>query len=81
MYWELEITLYAFLIFSAFIALYVKDLLTAVVSLSVFSFVLALLFVLMGAVDVGFMEAAVGAGVTGVLFIIAIYRTSRRSKD
>jgi energy-converting hydrogenase B subunit D len=81
MYWELEVTLYVFLIFSAIIALYVKDLLTAVVTLSVFSFVLALLFVLMGAVDVGFMEAAVGAGVTGVLFILVIYRTSRRSKD
>lgn len=81
MYWELEVTLYIFLLVAAGVALQVKDLLTAVVTLSVFSFILALLFVSMGAVDVGFMEAAVGAGVTGVLFIIVIYRTSRRSKD
>ena len=42
---------------------------------------LSLLFVSMGAVDVGFMEASVGAGVYTVLFIIAIYRTSWRSND
>ena len=78
---EVEITLYIFLLISAAVALHVKDLLTAVVSISVFSFICALLFVSMGAVDVGFMEASVGVGVTGVLFIVTVYKTSRRSKD
>ncbi len=81
MNWELELVLYLFLIIAALIALYVKDLITAVVSLSVFSFILAMLFVSMGAVDVGFTEAVVGAGVTGVLYIVMIFKTSRRSKD
>lgn len=81
MHWELELVLYLFLIISAVVSLYVKDLLTAVVSLSVFSFILAMLFVSMGAIDVGFTEAVVGAGVTGVLFIVMIYKTSRRSND
>ncbi len=81
MHWELELVLYIFLIISAVISLYVKDLLTAVVSLSVFSFVLAMLFVSMGAIDVGFTEAVVGAGIIGVLFIVMIFKTSRRSDD
>ena len=79
--WELELTLLFFLLVSALVALNVKDLLMAVVSLGAFSFISALLFVSMGAVDVGFMEASVGAGVYTVLFIIAIYRTSWRSLD
>jgi multicomponent Na+:H+ antiporter subunit B len=81
MHWELELVLYVFLVIAALVSLYVKDLLTAVVSLSVFSFVLAMLFVSMGATDVGFTEAVVGAGVTGVLFVVMIYKTSRRSND
>lgn len=81
MHWELEIILYCFLVISAVVALSVKDLLTAVVTLNVFSFVVATLFVSMGAIDVGFTEAVVGAGVTGVLYIIMILKTSRRSSD
>ncbi len=81
MHWQIELFLYCFLILAAAISLHVKDLLTAVVSLSIFSFVLSLLFVSMGAIDVGFTEAVVGAGITGVLYIVMIFKTSRRSKD
>jgi uncharacterized MnhB-related membrane protein len=35
----------------------------------------------MGAVDVAFTEASVGAGVSTVFFVAAIFRTSRRAKD
>jgi len=79
MIWELELVLYIFLFLAAVVALEVKDLLVAVVMLTVFSFTMALLFVSMGAVDVGFTEAVVGAGVTGILFVIAIYQTRRES--
>lgn len=78
---EIEITLFIFLIISAILSLTVRNLLAAVVMLTVFSFVSALLYVAMGAVDVGFTEAVVGAGVTGVLFIVLIFRTTRRSCD
>jgi multicomponent Na+:H+ antiporter subunit B len=81
MFWELEISLFLFLLFAAIIALEVRDLLAAVVSLSIYSFISALLFVAMGAVDVGFTEAVVGAGITGVLFIVALYHTPRKSVD
>ncbi|MBX2993129.1 MAG: DUF4040 domain-containing protein, partial [Bacteroidetes bacterium] len=64
MHWKLELILLVMLLLTAFISLKVRDLLAAVVMLGVFSFVVALLFVVMGAVDVGFTEAVVGAGVT-----------------
>ena len=81
MHWELEIALYIFLIIAALISLAVRNLLTAVVTLTVFSFVSALLYVSMGAVDVGFTEAVVGGGVTGVLLVVLIFKTTRRSRD
>ena len=64
MIWQLEITLFLFLLISAIVALESKDLLVAVVMMTIFSFLMALLFVTMGAVDVGFTEAVVGAGVS-----------------
>lgn len=81
MFIELELTLFILLVCSAAVALEVKDLLAAVASLSVFSFISALLFVAMGAVDVGFTEAVVGAGISAVLFMVALYHTPRRSAD
>ena len=81
MIWQLDFWLLVILIISALIALQVKDLLAAVAVLSAYSFFVALLFTQMGAVDVAFVEATLGAGVTGVLFIIAILYTKRRSED
>ncbi|HKK69936.1 MAG TPA: hydrogenase subunit MbhD domain-containing protein [Candidatus Krumholzibacteria bacterium] len=66
---------------AAVVALRVKDLLAAAVVLSLFSFLAALLYVSLGAVDVGFNEAVLGAGVTGVLFVVAIFNTQRKSRD
>jgi uncharacterized MnhB-related membrane protein len=39
------------------------------------------LWAVMGAVDVAFTEASVGAGVSTVFILGAIFRTTRRSKD
>ncbi|MDW7759660.1 MAG: hydrogenase subunit MbhD domain-containing protein [Acidobacteriota bacterium] len=81
MHWELEVTLLIFLVASALLALESRNLLTAVVSLTVFSFLSALLYVAMGAVDVGFTEAVVGGGVSGVLFVVTIFKTTRKCRD
>jgi multicomponent Na+:H+ antiporter subunit B len=81
MHWELEITLFVFLIVTAVIALSVRDLLTSVVILSVYSFLAALIFVSIGAIDVAFTEAVVGAGIVGVFLVIAIFKTTRRCQD
>ncbi|MCK4765539.1 MAG: DUF4040 domain-containing protein [Candidatus Aminicenantes bacterium] len=78
---EVEVIFFIFLIIAALISLNVKNLLVAVVTLTVFSFVSALLYVAMGAVDVGFTEAVVGAGVTGVFFVVLIFKTGRKSAE
>lgn len=78
---EIEIVLFIFLVIAAIISLTVRNLLTAVVTLGIFSFISALVYVVMGAVDVGFTEAVVGAGVTGVFFIVLIIKTTRRCSD
>lgn len=81
MIWELELVLYIFLTITAFLAIEAKDLLVAIVMTSVFSFIIALLFISMGAVDVGFTEAVVGAGVTGILYVLVLFKTTRETKD
>ncbi len=76
-----EFALYVFLLSTAIIALQTRSLLAAVGASSAFSLTSALLFVSMGAVDVAFTEAVVGAGVVGVFFVIAIFQTTRKSSD
>ena len=60
-------------------ALQVSDLLGAVVIFGAFSFFSAMFFTLLGALDVAFTEAAVGAAITTVFFVTAIYRTDRKA--
>jgi len=57
-----------------------KDLAAAVILFSIYSFALCLLWVHRGAPDVAMTEAAVGAGITAVLFFYTLTRTGRREK-
>ena len=67
-----------FMVACAIMALSVRDLLAAVVIFGVFSFFSATFFAILGALDVAFTEAAVGAGITTVFFVSAIFRTGRK---
>ncbi|MCX7981994.1 MAG: DUF4040 domain-containing protein [Syntrophales bacterium] len=68
-------------IITAIAAISVKDLLGAVALLGAFSFFMCLLWAEMGAVDVAFTEAAVGAGVSMAFFVATLYHIARRSRD
>ena len=81
MIWQLDMLLILLAIISAVAAITVKDLLSAVVLLNAFSFFMCLVWTQMGALDVAFTEASVGAGVSGVFFIATLYITTRRTKD
>ncbi len=81
MIWQLDLILLLFVLICAIGALTVKDLLGAVIILGAYSFFMCILWTEMGAVDVAFTEAAVGAGIGTVLFIAAVSKTKRRSKD
>ena len=75
----LDIAIFVIMLLTAALALRVKDLLTAVALLAGYSLVASVLFIGVAALDVGLVEAALGAGITGVLFIAAILLTTRRS--
>ena len=81
MIWQLDLVLLLFIVICAVAAINIKDLMSAVIILGAYSFFMCLLWTEMGAVDVAFTEAAVGAGVGTVLFIAAVSKTTRRSKD
>ena len=81
MIWQLDVFLLGLTVVCAIAAVVVRDLLVSVVLLSAFSLFMCLLWVEMGAVDVAFTEAAVGAGITTVLFVITVFKTQRVSKD
>ncbi len=81
MIWLLNIALLILLVATAIAAVFSRDLLAAVIILSVYSFIMAILYTQLNAPDVGLTEAAVGAGATTLLFIIAIRRTSRREEE
>ena len=81
MIWQLELIILMIVIVLGIGALSVKDLLSAAVLFGAYSFMMCLLWAIMGAVDVAFTEASVGAGVSTVLFVAAVFRTSRRTKD
>jgi uncharacterized MnhB-related membrane protein len=67
------------LIVTAIAALTVADLMAAVIVFGAFSFFSAVFYAVLGAVDVAFTEAAVGAAITTLFFVTALYRTGERA--
>ena len=77
---SIEILLMVLVVLLAFISLWIRDLVSAVVVFGAYSFLMCLIWTGMGAVDVAFTEAAVGAGVSTVFFIAVLFNTTRRIK-
>ena len=71
------IFLYVFLIATALVISAINDILSAVITLSVFGILLATAFAILQAPDVAIAEAGIGAGLTTAIFIIAIRGTQR----
>lgn len=76
-----DIVMLTLLIATAITVARARDLLAAVVIFSMYSLTMTLVWQHRGAPDVAMTEAAVGAGVTTVLFLITIARTTRREKQ
>jgi len=76
----IDLALLFLIVIIALAAITLKDLLSAIMLLCAYSFLMALVWVEMHSVDVGFTEAAVGAGATTAFFIAALSRTVRREK-
>ncbi len=81
MIWLVDILILTIVVICALGAINVRDLLSSAILLGAYSFLMCILWTEMGAVDVAFTEAAVGAGISTAFFIGAIYQTTRRTKD
>ena len=81
MIWQIDLILLLFVLICGVASIVVKDLLSCAIIFGAYSFFMCLLWTEMGAVDVAFTEASVGAGVSTIFFIAAILKTTRRSKD
>jgi energy-converting hydrogenase B subunit D len=71
------------IIFLVIAAIYVertKDLLAAIIIFSAYSLVMSLLWLFLQTPDLALTEAAIGAGVTSVLFVAVLARTKRLEK-
>ena len=75
MIFSYEIPLLLLLLITAAGAILVKDLISAVLLLGSYSFFLALVWAGLGAVDVAFVEAVVGAGLGTILFLLTLFGT------
>lgn len=78
MNWTLNLLLMIFLVATALAAIRLKDLLAVAVVFSAYSLMMAILWSQLRAPDLALTEAAVGAGVTTVMFVIVIFKTTRR---
>lgn len=78
MNWILNLVLLLFLVGTALAMITLKDLLAASIVFSAYSLIMAIMWTQLKAPDLALTEAAVGAGVTTVLFIITIFRTVRK---
>jgi energy-converting hydrogenase B subunit D len=77
----LNLTFIVLLVGTALLAVFARDLLAAVIIFSVYSLIMALMWQRLQAPDLALTEAAVGAGVTTVLFLVAIFKTRRREEE
>lgn len=77
----LSLVLMGFIAVLAVAILRVRGLLALVILLGAYSFIMATLFVVLDAVDVAMTEASVGAGISTVLFLGALFLTGHGEAD
>ncbi|MDR0980776.1 MAG: DUF4040 domain-containing protein [Methanocalculaceae archaeon] len=77
----LHVLFLAAMILCAIAVFYLKDLIAAAIAFAAFSFLLALEFFILQAPDVAIAEAAIGAGISTAILIIAIRGTTREEGE
>lgn len=76
----LNLVLLLLLLTSALSAVFIRDLLGAVIAFSAYSLIMAIIWQRLQAPDLAITEAAVGAGITTVLFVVTVFKTRRKTK-
>ena len=73
--WQFDVLLLVLVVVFAVVALSIRNLMGVAVVFGAYSFMMCLIWAGMGAVDVAFTEAAVGAGVSTVFVVSTLYNT------
>ena len=60
---------------------YLKNLISAIISAGVISLLASIIYLLLAAPDVAMTEAAIGSGITTVVFLYALNRIRKERKD
>ena len=60
------------MLIAAFLALYLKDLLSAIISAGAISLLASVIYIILAAPDVAMTEAAIGSGLTTIVFLYAL---------
>lgn len=76
----IDLALLAMLALTALRIIFLKDLFAVVMLFGIYSFLSALIFLNLDAVDVAFTEASVGAGISSVLMLSTLAITGRKEK-
>lgn len=69
------------MIIAAFAALYLKNLISAIIAVGIVSLFASVIYLLLAAPDVAMTEAAIGAGLSTVIFIYAVKKTRDREVE
>ena len=77
----IDLVLLGMLAITAIGVIVLKDLFAVVMLFGIYSFLSALIFVSLDAVDVAFTEASVGAGISTVLMLGTLALTGRKEKE
>jgi len=77
----LELSLLALVVVAALATAMLQSVLSSVVAFGAYSLGIAIIWVFLRAPDVGLTEAAVGAGIVTVLFLLTIVKTDYRSLE
>ena len=77
----IHVLVIAGLVVSAILVFHFRDLLAAALASALFSFLISLEFYILQAPDVAISQAAIGAGLTTAIFILAIRSTKRFEEE
>jgi len=76
-----KIILLSFLILCALLATLSKRLLVSVIIFMAYSLVMSIIWILLESPDLAITEAAVGAGVSGILFLMTLKKIKRTENE
>ena len=77
----LQVITLVLVVVGAALAVWLRDLLAAVIALAASSLLLSLEFYLLQAPDVAIAEAGIGAALTTAIYVIAIRKTRRKEEE